>query len=119
MAEPLHLSRQLASLRRQAGRASGALGREWSRRWPKSLARSASGRSPSSTELFDSVKNWGRWGPDDTRGTLNYITPEHVRSAASLVRTGRSISLSLPVNKVAGPDNPTPGHPLHGDRPRQ
>jgi kynurenine formamidase len=59
-------------------------------------------------QLFDSVKNWGRWGADDTRGTLNYITPEHVRLAARLVRTGRSISLSLPVNKVAGPDNPNP-----------
>jgi kynurenine formamidase len=59
-------------------------------------------------QLFDSVSNWGRWGPDDTRGTLNYLTPEHVRHAASLVRSGRSISLSLPVNKVAGPDNPNP-----------
>ena len=59
-------------------------------------------------QLFDSVKNWGRWGADDTRGTLNYITPDHVRQAAALVRTGRSISLSLPVNKVAGPDNPNP-----------
>ncbi len=59
-------------------------------------------------KLFDSVSNWGRWGPDDTRGTLNYLTPEHVRHAASLVRSGRSISLSLPVNKVAGPDNPNP-----------
>ncbi len=59
-------------------------------------------------QLFDSVKNWGRWGPDDTRGTLNYILPEHVRYAASLVRKGQSISLSLPVNKVAGPDNPNP-----------
>ncbi len=58
--------------------------------------------------LFESLKNWGRWGADDTRGTLNYITPEHVRHAASLVLTGRSISLSLPVNKVAGPDNPHP-----------
>jgi len=59
-------------------------------------------------QLFDSVKNWGRWGPDDAKGTLNYITPDHVRHAASLVHSGRSISLSLPVNKVAGPDNPNP-----------
>jgi kynurenine formamidase len=59
-------------------------------------------------ELFDSVKNWGVWGPDDTKGTLNYIQPDHVRRAASLVRSGRSISLSLPVNKYAGPDNPNP-----------
>lgn len=59
-------------------------------------------------QLFDSVKNWGRWGADDTKGTLNYITPEHVRRAASLVSSGVSISLSLPVNKLAGPDNPNP-----------
>jgi kynurenine formamidase len=58
--------------------------------------------------LFNSVKNWGRWGTGDTKGTLNYILPEHVCHAASLVRTGQSISLSLPVNKVAGPDNPSP-----------
>lgn len=58
--------------------------------------------------LFESVKNWGRWGWDDVRGTLNYITPEHVRRAAGLVRSGRSVSMSLPINTVAGPDNPSP-----------
>ena len=57
-------------------------------------------------QLFKSVCNWGRWGPDDERGTLNYITPDHVRRAASLVRTGRSVSMAVPINKVAGPDNP-------------
>ena len=25
--------------------------------------------------LFDRCSNWGRWGPDDERGTLNLITP--------------------------------------------
>lgn len=58
--------------------------------------------------LFDAVKNWGRWGPDDDRGTLNYLTPEHVRRAAGLVRSGRSIPLGLPLNTVSGPDNPHP-----------
>ena len=29
--------------------------------------------------IFESVKNWGRWGDDDVMGTLNLITPEHVR----------------------------------------
>ncbi len=61
--------------------------------------------------LFDSVCNWGRWGPDDERGTLNYITGDHIRRAAALVRSGRTVSLSLPINKVAGPDNPSP--PAH------
>ena len=57
---------------------------------------------------FPELSNWGRWGQDDDRGTLNYITPEHIQAAARLVRTGRSVSLSLPVNTVAGPDNPRP-----------
>lgn len=59
-------------------------------------------------ELFDRVCNWGRWGPDDRLGTLNLIGPAEVRRAASLVRSGRHISMSLPVNTVAGPDNPHP-----------
>ena len=59
-------------------------------------------------ELFAAVCNWGRWGPDDERGTLNYISAEHVRRAAALVRSGRSVSMAVPVNTVAGPDNPRP-----------
>lgn len=58
--------------------------------------------------VFESVKNWGRWGPDDQLGTLNYITPEHVRAAAGLVRSGRTVSMEIPINTVAGPDNPNP-----------
>ncbi len=58
--------------------------------------------------LFHSVCNWGVWGGDDQRGTLNYITPETVRKAAALVRSGCSVSMAVPINKVAGPDNPHP-----------
>jgi kynurenine formamidase len=58
--------------------------------------------------MFESVKNWGRWGKDDERGTMNYVTPERVRNAAALVRTGRSVSMAIPINTVAGPDNPHP-----------
>lgn len=57
-------------------------------------------------EIFESVKNWGKWGRDDQLGTLNYITPDRVRAAASLVRSGRHVSMAIPINKVAGPDNP-------------
>ena len=59
-------------------------------------------------QIYESVKNWGRWGPDDQLGTLNYITPEHVRRAAGLVRSGRRVSMEIPINTVAGPDNPNP-----------
>jgi kynurenine formamidase len=57
-------------------------------------------------EIFESVKNWGRWGKDDELGTLNYVTPDKVRAAAALVRSGRRVSMAIPINKVAGPDNP-------------
>jgi len=58
--------------------------------------------------IFESVKNWGRWGPDDQLGTLNYITPAKVREAAGLVRSGRRVSMEIPINTTALPDNPNP-----------
>jgi len=36
-------------------------------------------------ELFESVKNWGRWGPDDDRGALNFITPARTVAAMALI----------------------------------
>ena len=50
------------------------------------------------------LSNWGRWGPDDERGTLNLITPAMVAAATRLVKTGRVYSLSVSV----GPDTPRP-----------
>ena len=40
------------------------------------------------------VSNWGRWGEDDVRGTMNFLTDERRLAAAALVRTGASYSLS-------------------------
>ncbi len=42
-------------------------------------------------------RNWGRWGEDDQKGAINLITPEKRRSAAGLVRSGVSVSLSRPL----------------------
>jgi hypothetical protein len=28
------------------------------------------------------LRNWGKWGPDDERGTLNYITAAEIVKAA-------------------------------------
>jgi len=44
------------------------------------------------------VRNWGKWGPHDQLGTLNYITSEKVLQAAGLVRKGRTIPLSIPID---------------------
>jgi kynurenine formamidase len=55
-------------------------------------------------EMCATYSNWGRWGADDQRGTLNLITPECVVAAAALVRRGRSISLALPYDE-SGPQS--------------
>src|SRR5687767_3270059 len=44
--------------------------------------------------MFNTLSNWGRWGTDDQRGTLNLVTPEKRRQAASLVKEGISVSLA-------------------------
>ena len=59
-------------------------------------------------EIFEAVKNWGRWGPDDELGTLNYITADTVRAAAATVRSGRRATMAIAMNTAAGPDNPSP-----------
>ncbi len=48
-------------------------------------------------EIFAAVKNWGRWGPDDQLGALNFITPDVVRAATALATSGRVVSCSLPL----------------------
>jgi kynurenine formamidase len=44
--------------------------------------------------LAQQVSNWGRWGPDDELGALNYIGEEQRRQALALPRSGRVVSLS-------------------------
>jgi len=43
------------------------------------------------------LSNWGRWGRDDQRGTLNLMTPGKVVEAARLIRTGRIYRLAIPI----------------------
>jgi kynurenine formamidase len=38
--------------------------------------------------------NWGRWGADDVRGTMNFLTPTERKAAAGLIRRGVSFSLA-------------------------
>jgi len=45
--------------------------------------------------LAAKVSNWGRWGAEDERGTVNFITPEVVRRAAACVKRGQVFSLGL------------------------
>ena len=58
--------------------------------------------------------NWGRWGPDDHKGTLNLITPARVLEACRLPRTGQVISCALPFDEN-GPQSGRGGrhNPIH------
>jgi kynurenine formamidase len=49
---------------------------------------------------------WGAFGPDDELGTINHLTAERVRDAATLVVDGTIVNLSLPLNM---PDPPLSG----------
>src|SRR3989442_14036559 len=71
------------------------------------------------------VRNWGRWGPDDEIGTLNYITPDTIAAAGRLVTAGKVFALGIPLDRP-GPQSGTRQRfkPLHtmfrdgGDAPR-
>jgi kynurenine formamidase len=59
-----------------------------------SLARPEAGEAAQTPNAFEYKRNWGRWGPDDQKGAVNLITPAKRAAAASLVKTGRAVSLS-------------------------
>ena len=50
------------------------------------------------------LSNWGKWGPDDELGVLNYITPEDIVNASKLVRKGKVFRLGLELG-ASGPQN--------------
>jgi len=54
--------------------------------------------------LLPTLSNWGRWGPEDQLGTLNFITAEMRLAAIRAVRSGRVVSLARerPVSDTQG-----------------
>ncbi len=59
--------------------------------------------APSEAEIlgwFEKLSNWSRWGADDQLGTLNLITAEHRRNAASLVRDGTTVSCAWDISTM-------------------
>jgi len=59
--------------------------------------------------------NWGKWGENDERGTINYISPELIVRAARLIRRGAVFSLAIPFDSK-GPQTAGSGfrfNPIH------
>lgn len=59
-------------------------------------------------DLTVSLSNWGKWGDKDQLGTLNYLEPGTVRSAAKEIREGRVFSLAIPLD-AKGPQRGAAG----------
>ena len=70
-------------------------------------------RVPTPEELesiYGAVRNWGRWGRDDERGALNFLT-EEVRARAYRVPTdGKIVSMAHNLSVSPSPEQPEPAH---------
>jgi kynurenine formamidase len=58
------------------------------------------------TELFGAnpPSNWGKWGPDDEVGSLNYLTPDQILRGAASIQTGEVFTLQVQIGKPGSPD---------------
>src|SRR5215469_5663321 len=59
-------------------------------------------------QVLDKISNWGKWGKDDERGALNYITNRKRAEAAALAQSGEVLSMALPLATAPAPDNDSP-----------
>ena len=59
-------------------------------------------------QMFNEVKNWGRWGKDDQLGAANLITEAKRRQAIALAKNGITVSLAHNPLTEAAPDNTSP-----------
>ncbi|MBB2949106.1 kynurenine formamidase [Actinoplanes lutulentus] len=66
---------------------------------------------------FATLSNWGRWGDDDERGTLNLITDDVRLAAARAVRHGRSVSCGWEVAVPADMERSTTTCPCAAEMP--
>ncbi len=64
-------------------------------------------------------RNWGRWGDKGAAGAMNLIDDAKRLEAVSLVKKGRTISLSRPFPVTPSAENPKPAVQflMKGDRP--
>jgi kynurenine formamidase len=52
--------------------------------------------------LAGAPTNWGRWGPDDEIGALNYLGADELKAGIAAVRQHRSFTLGVPVASPTG-----------------
>ena len=64
--------------------------------------------APAMNDLLgaDTPKNWGKWGPDDELGALNYLDAKEVLRGAQHIRTGDVFTLQIQMGRADGPGDP-------------
>jgi kynurenine formamidase len=50
--------------------------------------------------------NWGKWGPDDEVGSLNYLTSDEVMRGISAIKTGEVFTLQTPIGSPDADGDP-------------
>ena len=65
------------------------------------------------SDAAEKYKNWGKWGPNDEIGTLNFTSAEDIVAATRLVKKGKVISLALNFDHT-GPQGAKSKYPSMG-----
>jgi hypothetical protein len=65
-------------------------------------------KAPPLRELLgaDTPSNWGKWGPDDEVGSLNYLDQAQVLRGIQQVRTGETFTLQVQMGYPEAPGDP-------------
>lgn len=68
----------------------------------------ADGAAPEMRDLLgeDAPTNWGKWGPDDELGSLNYLDAGQVLRAVQHVKSGETFTLQIQMGRTASPGDP-------------
>ena len=64
-------------------------------------------RQPTQDQLLEwmqTLSNWGRWGSDDQKGTLNNLSAEKTKRALGLVQEGVTVSCARDITWTPAPD---------------
>jgi kynurenine formamidase len=71
-------------------------------------ASSEAGAVPAMRELLgeDTPTNWGKWGPDDELGCLNYLDAKEVLRGVQHVRSGDVFTLQIHMGRRESPGDP-------------
>jgi Putative cyclase len=63
---------------------------------------------PAMTEILaaDAPTNWGKWGPDDELGALNYLDAAEVLRGVQHIKSGETFTLQIQMGRTESPGDP-------------